>query len=299
MLGFLQSSADFRADHEIAREYLTPSARQRWRPQAGTVVYDDRVTPSPLAAGTVTVEGSEVGRIDGEGSFRRTPTGTPVSRAFGMEQVAGEWRIATLDDGLMLSAADAQETYRQVSLYFLAPTGRILVPDLVLVPELPGLTTKLVARLLRGPTTGMRDAVDTAIPQGTELEVSSVPVRDGVATVRLNRAALLADDQDRERMSAQIVWTLKQLVEVVAVRITAGGENLLDSGVPEEQNRDTWRSLRPGRPAGQPLGVRACATAGWAATWTATSSRCPVPRGPGPRRCAHRRCRWTPAGWRR
>jgi hypothetical protein len=244
VLGFLQSSADFRADHEIAREYLTPSARQRWRPQAGTVIYDG-VVPSPLTDGTVTVEGSEVGRIDGEGSFRRTPTGTPVSRGFGMEKVAGEWRIATLEDGLMLSAANAKETYRQVSLYFLNPSGRILVPDVVLVPELPGLTTKLTARLLRGPTTGMRGAVDTAIPQGTDLEVSSVPVRDGVATVRLNRAALAADDQARERMSAQIVWTLQQLLEVSRVRITAGGENLLDSGVPEEQTRETWRTYDP------------------------------------------------------
>ena len=251
VLGFLKSSADFRADHEIAREYLTPSARQRWRPQAGTVIYDGD-TPSPLAAGTVTVEGSEVGQIDAEGTFRRTPTGTQVSRGFGMEQVAGEWRIATLDDGLMLNSADAREVYRQVSMYVLAPTGKVLVPDVVLVPELPGLTTKLVARLLHGPTAGMRDSVDTAIPQGTDLEVSSVPVRDGVATVRLNRAALAADDQARERMSAQIVWTLKQLVEVVSVRITAGGENLLDSGVPEEQNRDTWRSYDPDDMPGSP-----------------------------------------------
>jgi hypothetical protein len=130
-------------------------------------------------------------------------------------------------------------------MFFLAPSGKVLVPDVVMVPELPGLTTKLVARLLRGPTAGMRGALDTAIPQGTDLEVSSVPVRDGVATVRLNRAALVADDQARERMSAQIVWTLKQLVEVVAVRITAGGENLLDSGVPEEQTRETWRAFDP------------------------------------------------------
>jgi hypothetical protein len=244
VLGFLQSSADFRADHEIAREYLTPSARQRWRPQAGTVIYD-RVTALPVSDGNVTVEGSEVGRIDGEGSFRRTPTGTTVSRGFGMEKVAGQWRIATLDDGLMLSEANSKETYRQVSLYFLNPSGRILVPDVVLVPQLPGLTTKLVARLLRGPTTGMRGAVDTAIPQGTDLEVSSVPVRDGVATVRLNRAALVADDQARERMSAQIVWTLQQLLEVSHVRITAGGDNLLASGVPEEQNRETWRTYDP------------------------------------------------------
>jgi hypothetical protein len=102
-----------------------------------------------------------------------------------------------------------------------------------------------VARLLRGPTTAMRDAVDTSFPQGTALEVGSVPIRDGVATVRLNDAALKADDPTRERMSAQIVWTLQQLSEVLAVRITAGGENLLVSGVPEEQDRDVWSTYDP------------------------------------------------------
>jgi hypothetical protein len=244
--GFLQSSADFQSDHEVARLYLAPRARQRWRPQTGTVVAD-RVAPLPLSGGVVSVEGSEVGRIDGEGIFRRTPSGTPVTSGFGMERVDGEWRIATLDDGLILSTADVAETYRQVSLYFLAPSGNTVVPDVVLVPELPGLTTKLVARLLRGPTAAMRDAVDTSFPQGTALEVGSVPVRDGVATVRLNDAALAADDAARERMSAQIVWTLKQLSEVLRVRITAGGENLLVSGVAEELPRDSWDTYDPDR----------------------------------------------------
>ncbi len=244
VLGFLQSSADFQGDHEVARLYLAPRARQNWRPQAGTVVYD-RVAALPLSDGVVAVEGSEIGRIDGEGSFRRTASAATVTRGFGMERVDGQWRIASLDDGLMLSSADVAETYRQISLYFLGPSGNTLVPDVVLVPKLPGLTTKLVARLLRGPTAAMRDAVDTSFPQGTGLEVGSVPVRDGVATVRLNGVALQADDDARERMSAQIVWTLKQLSEVLRVRITAGGENLLVSGVAEEQDRDSWRTYDP------------------------------------------------------
>ena len=123
MLGFLQSSADFRADHEIAREYLTPSARQRWRPQAGTVIYDGIAPPADGRR-------DRHGRGLRGGPHRRARAASGARRpgprsaaAFGMEQVDGEWRIATLDDGLMLSAANADETYRQVSLYFLAPTG--------------------------------------------------------------------------------------------------------------------------------------------------------------------------------
>ena len=72
-----------------------------------------------------------------------------------------------------------------------------------------------------------------------------MPVRDGIATVRLNAAALQADDNTRERMSAQIVWTLTQLSEVLLVRITAGGEPLLVSGVAEDQDRDAWPTYDP------------------------------------------------------
>ena len=55
VLGFLQSNADFVNDHEVARKYLTATARQRWRPQAGTAVYDQVAAPlavRPSADGT-------------------------------------------------------------------------------------------------------------------------------------------------------------------------------------------------------------------------------------------------------
>lgn len=254
--GFLRANADFRGDHAVARLYLTPQARQQWRPGAGTTVYD-RVTAPPTIeesdAGQVTLRAAEVATIDAEGSYRRTGAGNEVARAFDMEQVEGEWRIAGLQDGLLLSQVDVQESFRQVSLYFLSPSRNTLVPDLVLVPELPGLSTKLVSRLLRGPTAELRGAVATAFPQGTALEVQSVPVRDGLATVQLDQEALRADDDAREQMSAQIVWTLKQLgPEVDRIRITAGGEDLVVSGVSEEQDRDSWLTFDPDGLTGSP-----------------------------------------------
>ena len=85
----------------------------------------------------------------------------------------------------------------------------------------------------------------TAFPPGTGLEVSSVAVRGGLATVRLDSSALQADDDAREQMSAQIVWTLKQLPEVQHVRITAGGDSPLLPGVSEDVNHDPWPTYDP------------------------------------------------------
>jgi hypothetical protein len=254
--GFLRASADFRNDHAIARLYLSPQARQRWRPGAGTTVYDRAAAPLTVGAeagGTVTVRGSQVATIDPDGSYRRTPEGSEVTRAFGMARVDGEWRIGSLDNGLLLSLVDVEESFRQVALYFLSPYRNTLVPDVVLLPELPGLSTKLVARLLRGPTVPLRGAVRTAFPQGTSLEVQSVPVVDGLATVRLDETALGADEDAREQMSAQIVWTLKQLgTEIQRIEILAGGEALVVSGVPQELPRESWLTFNPDGQASSP-----------------------------------------------
>jgi hypothetical protein len=141
---------------------------------------------------------------------------------------------------------DVEESFRQVAIYFLSPLRNTLVPDLVLLPELPGLSTKIVARLLRGPTGPLRGAATTAFPQGTQLEVQSVGVSDGLATVRLDATALTADAQTRDRMSAQIVWTLKQLgPEIQRVRIFAGGEDLLVTSANQEQTRESWLTFDP------------------------------------------------------
>ena len=73
-----------------------------------------------------------------------------------------------------------------------------------------------------------------------------MPVRDGLATVRLDAAALHGDKVARESMSAQIVWTLRQLRDIDRIRITADGDDLASGlSVPREQPRTAWPSYDP------------------------------------------------------
>jgi hypothetical protein len=249
--GFLSSSADFRNDHAVAREYLTPTAAQQWRPQSGTVVYDPRAsTPTPVG-GPATADGidlsvdyAEQGRVNEDGSFTSVAPGTPVSRTFHLTKVGGEWRISTLRDGLLLSSSDVDDAYHRVALYYVAPSGTTVVPDLVFLPELPGLTTKVVARLLRGPAVDLRGAVTSAFPDGTALDVNAVSVSNGLATVQLNSAARQANDETRVQMSAQLVYTLKQFPDITRVRITAGGQDLSVNG-DVEQAITSWPLYDP------------------------------------------------------
>jgi Lipoprotein LpqB beta-propeller domain/Sporulation and spore germination len=244
--GFLQSGADFLDDHLYAREYLAPAVRSRWNPGKGTSIYDRAqglsVVVEPGSA-TAVVTSTEVARIDQDGRYHRVPE-QAIQRRFGLARLDGRWRINQLESGLLLSSSDVDTAYRQLNLYFLAPTSHTVVPDPVLLPDLPGLTTKLMTRLLQGPTDSLRGAVETAFPQGTRLEVASVPVRSGLATVRLDAAALRGDTDARVGMSAQIVWTLRQLRDIDRIRILADGDDLVSSG-PPEQPRSAWASFDP------------------------------------------------------
>jgi hypothetical protein len=245
--GFLQSGVDFLDDHKYAREYLAPAARARWNPGKGTSIFDRTQGLSVVVepgSTTALVTSTEVARIDPDGRYHRIAE-QAVQRRFGLTKVGGEWRINALDNGLLLSSSDVDTAYRQVNLYFLAPTTNTVVPDPVLLPDLPGLTSKLMNRLLQGPTAQLKGAVVTAFPQGTRLEVGSVPVRGGLATVRLDSAALRGDSESRVGMSAQIVWTLRQLRDVQRIRILADGGDLVTSGVAREQPRSAWASFDP------------------------------------------------------
>jgi lipoprotein LpqB-like beta-propeller protein/sporulation and spore germination protein len=243
--GFLASSADFRNDHAVAREYLTPTAAQSWRPQTSTVVYEPTASP-PIVVDSddLSVEYGEKGQINEDGSFTSVTPDTTVTRSFHLTKVDGEWRISALQNGLLLSSSDVDDAYHRVALYFVAPSGTTVVPDLVFLPELPGLTTKVVARLLRGPAADLQGAVTTAFPDGTALDVNAVSVSNGLATVQLSSTARQANDEARVQMSAQIVYTLKQFPDITRVRIKAGGQDLgVTGGV--EQSVTLWPLFDP------------------------------------------------------
>ena len=249
--GFLQSGADFLDDHKYAREYLAPAVRSRWNPSKGTSIYDRSqglsVVVQPGSSSAV-VESTEVARIDADGRYYRVPERT-ATRQFGLARVSGQWRITKVDNGLLLSSSDVDTAYRQVNLYFLAPTNHVVVPDPVLLPDVPGLTTKLMTRLLQGPTEPLRGARRVGLPAGHPARGGVGPgARTGWRRSRLDAGALRGDPDARVGMSAQIVWTLRQLQDIRRIRILADGDDLVTSGVPREQPTSAWASYRPRHP---------------------------------------------------
>jgi len=250
--GFLAASAAFDSNHEVARQYLAPEIREAWDTSVGTVVYDPTSLDLTESAETeIDLNAGEVARISGRGEYAASGAGSQVEAQYDLRQVDGQWRISRLPSGLLLSTLDVARAFRSFSLMFVDASGVRLVPDNVVVPAaLPGVSTTLVRALLAGPTPWLDPAVSTAFPPGTTLEAVAAPIVDGIATVQLSADVLSAGADARRQLSAQLVWTLRQLPEVTGVRIRAGDTALAVPGADEVQSRDAWPSFDPdGLPA--------------------------------------------------
>lgn len=245
--GFLLASGERGVGHESAKGYLTTAKAQEWRPDRVVRIYRADGPGNPTRKGSqITATFTQVARIDADGRFAWLAEPVKVSTSFSLAQEGGQWRIADLEDGLILSLYDVGQLYQQMSVYFLEPDKKRLVPDLVMVPRGNSQATAVVTRLLRGPTKWLDPAVTTAFPTGTTLTVASVPVVDGVAQVDLDSAAASASAIDRQAMAAQLVWTLKALPEVGYVRITADQGALEVPGADALEPVDSWPDFDPG-----------------------------------------------------
>jgi hypothetical protein len=226
--GFLSAMASYEPGYPTAREFLTPQAAAQWQPESGIAVAgagegERRVTASDDRVRTVV---PLVAEVDAEGSYTPAQPDARLTLDMRLEQVDGQWRIATPPPGVVMSAFDFSREFAAFSTYYFAPSGDVLVPDLTYLPVRGNLPTLLVARLLDGPTPWLAPAVRTAFGPGVELASGSVPLDGTVAQVDLTSQVEAASAQQRDRLAAQLAWTLQQAPGVTDVAVLAAGAPL-------------------------------------------------------------------------
>jgi len=245
--GFLDTAAaSAEPGFATARQYLTPRARSRWNPSTHIVVVDSTggTTVSARTVDRLELKAAKVGTVDGGGTFRPAATGEKARAEFGLRKVGGQWRIDSLPDGLYVSRLDFDREYRPFNVYYFDPSLQLLVPDPVYLPIRVGLPTALTRAVLRGPTSWLRPAVRNAVPAHTSL-TGDVSLDAGIVRVPLSEDVLSAGTEQRQRLSAQLVWTLSQLPGFGAVEISGGGQLLAVPGSPAEQTLPQWRRYDP------------------------------------------------------
>lgn len=231
--------------HAVAREFLAPGAACCTSTEA--VVYTlptltfNVVNRDPSA---VRVRFDSVARIDADGSYHLETDKTGAD--FRVVRVGKDLRLAKVPAVLWLRSTDLARTFVPYDVNFLARTaaaggtGARLVPDRVFLPSTAEPGQALVDALLRGPTRDLAVAVQSAAPAGTTARVRS---ESGVATVDLSRQVLSLDARARQRLSAQLVWTL--VPAFTGVRLTVGGRQFPVDGAAVVQDRGDWTEYDP------------------------------------------------------
>lgn len=251
--GFLNAASGFEDGHAVARQYLTAEAARSWDAEAGVQVYgNDTESLTDVDEHTVRMTADEVALISDRKQYAPVEPGSVLTQDFSLVQQGGQWRISSPPPGLLLSRAAVERSYREFQTYFIARPGGILAPNPVLFASSQrDVTEDLIRSLLAGPGAWLDPAVTSGFPVGTEL--NSATVTDGIARIDLSAPAMQADDLGRQQLSAQLVWTLRQVAGVRAVVITVDGQPLAVPGIDPIQPRTAWADFDPdGLPAGAP-----------------------------------------------
>lgn len=243
--GFLDAASGFEDDHAVAKEYLTDEAARQWIPAAGVRVYgNDTESLGTPNDDVVRMTASQVGLISSRSQYTQSPQDSTLEVDFEMVRIGADWRISRAPQGLLLSRAAVERSYREYETYFVAEPGGILAPNPVLFASSQrDVTSDLVRSLLAGPSRWLAPAVASAFPADTRLQ--GIAVTDGVASIDFSSALSAADDQARQELSAQLVWTLRQVAGVLAVEITVDGQPFDVPDAPSPQPRTAWPQYDP------------------------------------------------------
>ncbi|MEK8228087.1 hypothetical protein NKG05_21370 [Oerskovia sp. M15] len=115
---------------------------------------------------SVTGRASIVGALDKRGVFTEDVPGGTSEVAFGLvKQADGQWRIETVEDGLLLSQSSFLAAFRPTRLYFPSVDREVLVPDDRWFPNRTWQTSA-VKETLTGPAEWLRGSTAAVVPEG-------------------------------------------------------------------------------------------------------------------------------------
>lgn len=225
--GFLDAMTATPLSTRRAQEFLTTAAREQWKP-ASVLAYSGQRTH--VRGSDVVLRLLGVEQVGAVGQWEGPVSARDSRITFPMVHQDGEWRIAQVPNALIVPDDFYDSNYESASLYYFDPTGRILVPEPVHVPQGSQLATALVNDLLRGAPSSASSVSQTFIPSGLSVDFS-VPVSNGVAEVSLSGSADSAplDRVTVRRMLAQFSWTLRQDPSINAFTLKIAGRPVTDA----------------------------------------------------------------------
>jgi hypothetical protein len=223
--GFLANNASDDLHHAGARAFLTPEEKNRWSETPQTTVVDSPQIGN-FGNGTVTVTGHVVGTMDQNGTYSPSLQGTgggaggaPFTMSVGLKRVDNQWRIDTVPNGLVISAAQFAQSYQQRVVYFYDVAEERVVPEprYTTQTDPTALANWLLAQLVIQPGPSLSTALPS-LPNASQVRVDL----GSALRVEIPGAAQL-DPATRDHMAAQLALTLDQAAPGIDMEVTDGG----------------------------------------------------------------------------
>lgn len=224
--GFLAaSSGGSVSGFDVAREFLTDEAAVGWDPLVQVTIFDSRQVEQVFdeTTGIHTYRVPVAAVVDANGVMVEASSDVQADISFTVTQDEfGQNRIASLGDGIVMSAADFARFFRPLKLYFASADAHVAIPEVRWFANNDQVATAVARELVAGPSPWLADAVTTGFPPGAALDIDAVVVDDGTALVALATGSSGTSEQ-RALAQAQLDLTLRQLISVQSVTITVGG----------------------------------------------------------------------------
>lgn len=239
--GFIRAcAAGYSDEFTVARSFLLSKTALDWRPDKRVQIFDtdSQLELSTNPDGSIAVKAKALGSVDENGHYTVAGSQAKLQEAFSLVKGADDqWRIAKLEDGVILSQSSFSTIYSPAPVSFLSSDSQALVPDLRWYPK-RRLPTYLVNALLEGPPEDLKGAVTSAFATGTTLRGGSVEVIDSVARVSLN----LTEPLVNENQIALAYWQMEStLVGITGISRV----ELLDGAAPIEVSRRITSASSP------------------------------------------------------
>lgn len=226
---FYQASAVPGNDHEVARGFLTDTARGAWDASGDVMVVDslDIVTAPANKQSSkdneraFTVRGTIIGRLKSGGAY--VPENEGYEAVIYMKMQDARWRVDGLPAGVVMERNEMRNHYAPQSLYFYKQSNDVLVPDRRwLYKGGEQSESTLITLLMEGPSASIAPATRRAAAEN--VTYAGYDREQGYQFEGL----VDLDAHDRTLFAAQLVWTLSEAGHTGPFRVKADGGDLVE-----------------------------------------------------------------------
>lgn len=255
VMGFLQASAaGLSDDFAVARQYLTSEAATSWNPNTQIRIYSDSetISTSQMPSGSFRVSVGAAGVLDSDGRYASSQVDSLISSELSlMKDQSGEWRIAVLDDGIMMPDSLFQSFFQESPVYYLTQDLAALVPDVHWYPRSTA-APMLIRGLVAGPPSWLGGAVRSMLPQGATVVDPVVTMEGSLAVVNFSAEVSQLSPTELNMLYAQVRQSLTSIPAITDVQIRANGVEMTPNSALELQSYPFGAYSVHGLVSGQP-----------------------------------------------